>query len=377
MMETNMRESRLKTITRRNFVRSTLIGSSCTLLGPAIGTIGLADLAMARPGGGKTAIGVNVGYGFRATDASTDVKAFEQVIGRQVDYLSDFGAQLSWREAVTSAAHAMRVWREVSLSTRRKLLWHQPLTMRGTPLADIASGRHDNSFVAIATSVRNAGFYDAIINLGWDMNGDWTPWAVGPETKDTYIAAYRRIGAIFKKVSPSFKLCWSPSRHEQPMAPYEAYPGDDHVDLIGMSLQIVLPPAGQITPEYFETSIIGHGAVPIAGRQPFALEWLAEFAKLHGKPIALPEIAIGVELANGQDANTPADDAVIVPRIAEWIARNDVVVHFWRDMANSESNPLHSRFSRSSIITGSKPVSLADERPLLATAYRKAWGSNS
>jgi hypothetical protein len=333
-------------------------------------------LAQARPA--RPEIGVNVGYALRQDLASANVAAFERIIGRHVDYIVEYGAQATWKEAITSAAHALRTWRLVVADSRRNLLWNQPLTMKGTPLSEVAAGKHDAIFEIIATNIRNAGFPDAIINLGWDMTGSWVAWSANQQTKGAYIDAYRRVAAIFKKTSPSFRMCWSPARHAQDLSPDEAYPGDAHVDLIGMTVFVVAPPVGPRLSEYFDNTVIGHGATPVPGRQPYALAWLAEFAKAHGKRIVIPELAVGIEIPATQppEAAPILDDDVIVTRLADWILRNDVALHCWRDLPSTEWSALHSRISRSSLISGEKPKHPADERPRLSTAYRKAWGSS-
>jgi hypothetical protein len=177
----------------------------------------------------------------------------------------------------------------------------------------------------------------------------------------------------------SLRICWSPARHAQEIAPIEAYPGDAHVDLVGMSVYVVAPPVGPGLLEYFDNTVIGHGAKPIPGHQPYSLAWLAEFARQHGKRIVIPEFAVGVEIPAGQppEAAPILDDDVIVTRLAEWISKNDVALHCWRDLPSTESSALHSRISRSTLIAGEKPKHPADERPRLSTAYRKAWGSSS
>lgn len=368
-----MHENETHSISRRNFMRQSLLGASCAMATSQLGPIpnALAQIRKPRP-----EIGVNVGYALRKDLSSANLAAFERVIGRPVDYVVEYGAQAFWKEAATSAAHALRTWRSVVTGSDRKLLWHQPLTMGGTSLADVAAGRHDTIFEGIALNIRNSGFPDAIINLGWDMTGSWVPWAANEHTKDDYILAYRHVAAVFKQVSPAFRTCWSPARHTQQIAPGDAYPGDSHVDLIGMAVHVVAPPVGPALSEYFEKSVIGHGLEAIPGHQPYSLAWLREFASLRGKRIVITELAVGIEVPSSQplDAAATLDDDFIVLRLAEWIEKNDVALHCWRDLPSSESSKLHSRISRSTTITGEKPKLPADERPRLSVAYRKAWG---
>jgi len=370
-----MRKSFQMTFSRRQVITRGFLGGASIAAMTAVGVLPAA-LAQTPPGRKPPAIGVNVGYGLSVSDALVDVEAFEALIGKRVDYIVEHGAQAAWKESVTSALHALRTWRAVSAGSRRGLLWNQPLTMQGTPLAEVADGKHDASFEAIAINIRNSGFYDAIINLGWDMTGAWVPWSASQETKGAYVDAYQRVAAIFKKASPSFKLCWSPHRNQQSVAPEEAYPGDAHVDLVGMSITLIDPPLGPDLVHFVDSTVIGHGAKKIEGKQPYGLAWLAEFAEAHHKPMIIPQVAIGIEAPTHRGAQQSAafDDDVIVARLAEWIIQHDVALHCWRDVPATEHYALHTRISRSSIITNAKPHVAADERPRMAMAYRKAWG---
>ncbi|MGE3915597.1 MAG: hypothetical protein AB7F78_07860 [Hyphomicrobiaceae bacterium] len=369
-----MTELAAKHQSRREFGRQVVAAGMVTALGSSAGSAGPAAGGPVSPETRSPLIGVNVGYGMRAADAAADIHAFEKLLGRPVDFIADYGAQATWAEALPSATHAMRTWREVVVGSRRKLLWHQPLTMEATPLADVAAGRYDDAFLALATIVRNQGFYEAVIDLGWDMNADWVRWSATPATKDAYIAAFRRVAAIFRKVSSSFKICWSPARHEQALPPPEAWPGDEHVDIIGMALRITPPPPGIDMADFFDNDIIGQGSTQIAGRASYALAWLAEHGASHGKPLIVPELAFGSEIDTTSLAPANADDDVLVTRLAEWFTANDVLLHCWRDLPHTEGSPYHSRISRTSTVAGVLPADPADERPRLSTAFRKAWG---
>lgn len=371
-----MRKSEIATLSRRQLLIRGLAAGSFATITPVLGSFGAA-LAQTTARRTPTLVGVNVGYGMSTAKSLADIMAFEKVIGRPVDYISEFGAHATWKEAVTSAAHALRIWRSVAVGSRRRMLWHQPLTMTGTPLSAVAAGTHDDSFLAIAVNIRNAGFYDATINLGRDMTGEWTPWSAAGENKAAYIAAFRRVAAIFRKVSPSFKICWSPMRNLQAIAPEEVYPGDDHVDLVGMSVLIISPPLGPHLQSFVEATVIGHGAKAVEGKQPYGLAWLAEFAKAHHKPMIIPELAIGVEVPVEQATPIAFDDDVIIATLAKWIEDHDVILHVWRDVPRNESYGLHTRISRASVVTSTAPEDAADERPRMAMAYRKAWGSRT
>jgi hypothetical protein len=310
------------------------------------------------------AVGIYSGYGLRPSDAQAKTKAFEAIIGRPVDYLVEFGAHTNWGEARGSANHALRTWRQVATGSRRKMLWNQPLTMTNVPLDAVAAGQHDTTFQAIATTLRSNGFYDAIVRLGWDMNGDWVPWSVKAETKATYFQAYRRVVAVFRSVSPSFRICWSPARHVQLIAPDEVYPGSDVVDFIGASIMPASAPAGLDYPEFFDKTVIGHGKVAIDGRLPYSLAWLAEFGQENGKPIVIAEYGAGELTGNGDQTSSVA---VFVRLMADWIKRHDVALHCWRDPADATLSP------NPSVPAAAPPPEPLEGLSEGARAFRTAW----
>ncbi|MEZ5817787.1 MAG: hypothetical protein R3D44_11960 [Hyphomicrobiaceae bacterium] len=358
-------------MSRRLLIKRALLAGASALAYPGLGTGSAGAQTVAPPA--QAAIGANVGYGMDLSRASADIAAFEKLIARPIGYLVDGGAQRSWREARTSAVHALEVWRRAALGTRRKLLWNQPLTMEGTPLSQVAAGVHDDVFTAIAVNIRDAGFYDAIVNLGWDMTGSWVPWTATGGHEGDYIGAFRRVASLFKRVSPSFRICWSPARNQAGVTPDAVYPGDEHVDLLGMSVLVIGPPKGPGLEKFIENTVIGHGTAPEPEKLPFGLAWLAEFAAIHHKGIVLPEVGVAAAADQAGNATQAFDDDMIVTRLAQWINARGVLLHCWRDIPGTEAYPLHTRISRASSITRVRPALQADERPLMATAYRKAF----
>ena len=59
------------------------------------------------------------------------------------------------------------IWKK--LNPKRNVVWSVPLTVKGTRLAEVASGAHDAEFEAAAKAISEAQ-PRAIIRLGWEMN---------------------------------------------------------------------------------------------------------------------------------------------------------------------------------------------------------------
>jgi endoglucanase len=96
----------------------------------------------------------------------------------------------------------------------------------------IAAGAYDATMRSICEVL---AALNSPLTLRWghemdDDNGQfiWAGWA-----PDDYIAAYRRMAGIARETVPGINLMWSPLG-DAGMEAY--YPGDDHVDLTGLSV---------------------------------------------------------------------------------------------------------------------------------------------
>ena len=97
-------------------------------------------------------------------------------------------------------------------------------------------GAYNKHFKQIAEILVSHGQGNAVIRLGWEMNGDWFAWsAKGQEAE--FIAYWRRAVNTMRKVKGAkFKFEWSPVFGPAAVDPETVYPGDKWVDYIGMSV---------------------------------------------------------------------------------------------------------------------------------------------
>lgn len=189
----------------------------------------------------------------------------------------DFYGQAAW-EDFAKLSWVPGVWRK--LNPARNVVWSVPLTMKGTPLADVADGRHDAEFEAAARAIAQA-HPQAIIRLGWEMNLAEMAWfAKGHEAE--YIAAFRRVVEIFRRHSTGFRFDWCPGWGPQDMPADASYPGDEFVDYIGLD---VYDFKHEGSPEERWNNFYV--------KAPFGLAWHREFARQHGKPMSYPEWGVG------------------------------------------------------------------------------------
>jgi hypothetical protein len=195
------------------------------------------------------------------------------------------------------------LWKK--LNPERNIVWSVPLTVRGTPLAEIANGLHDAEFEAAARAISEPQ-PRAIIRLGWEMNIADSAWFAKGQEAD-YIAAFRRVVGIFRRHSDGFRFDWCPGWGPQDLAADLAYPGDDVVDYIGLDVyDFRLEGSPQ---ERWDTFYL---------KAPFGLQWHRDFAARHNKRMSYPEWGVG----------HAGDNPFFVQRMHDWFVQNQADIAY-------------------------------------------------
>lgn len=191
------------------------------------------------------------------------------------------------------------------LNPARIIVWSVPLTMKGTPLADVANGLHDAEFEAAARAIAEAQ-PRAIIRLGWEMNLEQMAWFAGGHEAD-YIAAFRRVAAIFRRYSGDFRFDWCPGWGPQQAPADRAYPGDDVVDYVGLDVY-----------DFKYEGPVEERWTSFYLKAPFGLEWQRDFAAGHGKHMSYPEWGVG----------QAGDDPLFIERMHAWFMQNQDMIAY-------------------------------------------------
>jgi hypothetical protein len=92
----------------------------------------------------------------------------------------DFYGQSTW-EDFSRFSWVPGIWKK--LNPARNVVWSIHLTMKGTPLAEVADGMHDDAFEAAARAISEAQ-PKAIIRLGWEMNLVTMAWFAKDQEAD-------------------------------------------------------------------------------------------------------------------------------------------------------------------------------------------------
>ncbi|WP_131114536.1 hypothetical protein [Lichenihabitans psoromatis] len=214
----------------------------------------------------------------------------------------DYFGKSTW-DSFGETAFLPALWK--AANPTRRMVWSVPLTMKGTPLSDVAAGLHDPEFRQAAMAIA-AAQPSAVIRFGWEMNDKQTAWFAGPDPQ-AYVAAFRHVVALFRAVSPRFRFDWCPSWGAQDMAADLAYPGDDVVDTIGLD---VYDYADHKSPEARWTASVLEA--------PFGLTWQRDFAQRHGKDMSYAEWGVG----------QAGDNPSFVQHMTDWFRQNQAHIAF-------------------------------------------------
>ncbi|MFD1830623.1 glycoside hydrolase family 26 protein [Streptomyces desertarenae] len=164
-----------------------------------------------------------------------------------------------------------------------------------------AEGHFDHHFRELAGHLVAEGLTDAVIVLGWEMNGTTYTHRCAPDPQ-AWKTYWRRIVAAMRSApGQEFRFDFAPNRGRDAIPWTECYPGDDVVDIIGMDSY------DQAPGETFDDQV----------NQPYGLKHQVDFAAERGKPFSYPEWGL---FRRG-------DNAEYMRRMLEWIARRKPLYH--------------------------------------------------
>jgi hypothetical protein len=226
-----------------------------------------------------------------------------------------------------------------------------PLTVNGTPLAEVAAGLHDSSFISVANSLVSNNWGSSVVRLGWEFNGSWMPWAAGSDPT-SYVAAYRHVVALMRSVpGANFKFDWCTSWGPNATAPDSVYPGDDVVDIVGMDVYNRYYSSADADPAHRWNTYL---------TASYGLDWLASFSLAHGKPLSVPEWGTGEWLV-GDGGTGGGDDGLFVTNMCNFLKTNGAAYSDYWDINASGYD--------ASVSNG--------EHPVAGAALKAAFGSTN
>lgn len=259
-------------------------------------------------------------YQGNGCDGVKNLPTFVNWFGRKPDFMLDFFAADSWTSMLSDANWTVGCWS----NQKANVVFSIPMLPSGSTLAAGAAGDFDKYFVQMAQLLVNKGYGDAIIRLGWEFNGGWYPWAAAKDPEN-WVKYWRRIVTTMRAVpGADFLFDWCSTMGWQQLPTDKVYPGDEYVDIIGQDTYNQSWTAG-VSVEQRWSEILN---------QQFGLNWLVKFARLHGKPISIPEWGTGVR----PDGHGGGDDPYFVTQMIKWIKAHKPLYHSYWDFAAKDYN---------------------------------------
>ena len=220
------------------------------------------------------------------------------------DYLPKTGG---WATMVAGAN--VKAWSP----THYRLVLGVPILPGVGTLAQGATGAYNLYFTTLGENLVGDNEASAILRLGWEFNGNWFTWSVASATDaSNFVAYWRQIVTTMRAVpGEKFKFLWNPNAPSPTTyTPAQAYPGNTYVDYVGTDVY---------------DNFWGKPFTPATAwihqvTQQWGLDWLAEFAAEHNKPIAIPEWSDEFR----SDGHGLGDDPAFVDNMADWFRSNNV-----------------------------------------------------
>jgi hypothetical protein len=265
------------------------------------------------------------------------VATFASTTGTSPGLATDYLDKGSGWVAMAGAAN-IKAWS----STPYRMTIGIPILPGVGTLAQGATGAYDQYFTTLGENLVSDHEANAILRLGWEFNGNWFTWSVGSASDATnFVAFWRQIVTTMRAVpGEKFKFLWNPNGPSPTTYnPSQAYPGDAYVDYVG-------------TDDY--DNYWGTPFKPLPAwihqlSQQWGLDWLANFATDHNKPIAIPEWSDEYRT----DGHGLGDDPSFMDHMAGWFVTNRVA---FAGIWSYDSSATY----RNNLLDGTFPKALAE-----------------
>ena len=281
---------------------------------------------------------------YRGSGNPTAAGEFAVWAGAEVRWTLDFLPSATWTDIESPSWWTSR-W---SPSPFRTIYSIPLLPNSGGTLAEGASGTYNDHFARLGRALVAGGEADAILRLGWEVNGSWYRWSAGSDPA-AFAAYWRQVVTTLRAVpGQAFRFDWSPVLGQGAVAPDRAYPGDAYVDYIGLDVydQDWFP--GWSDPVQRWQNLL---------TQPYGLRWHRDFAVAHGKQMTFPEWGLVIRT----DGHGGGDDPYFISSMHDWIASSPVAYanYFEFDAPDGAHRLMTGRF------------------PLAAARFRQLFGETS
>ena len=317
----------------RRFAPRLRVGLFVSALGIGLMGAGFAAFRTVSSGASNPPpLGIYEGY-----DNASGVSSLGSAMGRQPAYAMDYLDGSSWSNMESSAADEASSWS----SSPYSMTFSVPmLPQSGATLSAGAAGAYDSYFQSIAQALVAHNEAGSILRIGWEFDGNWTPWYADSSDASEFVAFWQHIVDAMRSVSGAdFSFEWCPTIGDTgDLSSY--YPGNGYVDYV----------AADVYDQSWDTYPGASQEFSTLETEPGGLDWLTSFASQNGKPVALGEWGLGPgpghagqEYSASNQEVSGGDDPTFIDDMAKWIAANNVYEATYFDFGasalSSSSNP--------------------------------------
>ncbi len=268
----------------------------------------------------RQTLGVYPGWGEVET-----LQAMEDALGYELNTVVQFGGRETpedFQGSVNGALGGLTSW----ISARANPLYsvsiplafgdadarsEEGIAQVAVNLQQAAGGAFDAYFLAAAESLVAAGVPDAVLRIGHEFDAEWYPWSAHASCEG-YANAFRHVVDVFRSVSPTFRIEWTTGMRQFDEYADCAYPGDDYVDIIGMTVFDKGGPMRYFSPS---TGTWNDPALVWAEEYLPRIQFHQEFAVAHNKPVAYPEWGLAATDIGAYGGDNPT----FVRSMAAWL----------------------------------------------------------
>ncbi len=161
-------------------------------------------------------------------------------------------------------------------------------------LAEIAEGKHDDKYIELARHLVTAGSPNSIIRLGHEADHKLYPHSLRGGNHDYYKRAFRHVRSILLSVEgANFVFDYNGDGFFTKYGEL-GYPGNDYVDIISVNVYDRRPWT----------------------KNKFKLDWVYQFARSNGKPMAIAEWGLA---STDWDPNGHNDNPTFIENMFDWM----------------------------------------------------------
>jgi len=307
---------------------------------PAGGGKPAAPAAGGAGGGGGRVPGGMSGLVVGSRDKMT---AWEQFRGSKVTVVNGYAARDSWDNLINPW-----IGGEYAGWDGQLVISEPFFPDGGGDFGSCSNGSYNSQWAQFGSYLNNIGRPRTIVRLAWEFNGDWFPWSVGNTDVGTWKRCFQQVVGAIRSTDPQARIDWTLNAHS---GRYDAYPGDEYVDIIGID-NYDMWPASVDEASWSSSCNASSGLCDVI-----------RFARSHGKQFSVSEWGLVSKSDTGAGAAGQAggDNPFYIRKMYDTFKGNADVLAYETYFNNSEAGNVHS-----SLVN-------PNENPNAAATYASLW----